>query len=181
MLGRGGVAGCGVGRRVCGGMATPGVIFDASDISITATVLVATNRKPVSGARAKPWFGAGRASTTFARAKVTPRDGGRFSLAAVGLSDWRLDEVEQMAQFGDLFPPERSGRDLFIYVPGFNQTFEMVVLDAARLSDAIKFHGSTMVFSWPSKATILDYGSDRESAVWSRDVLVPALEQAIVS
>jgi esterase/lipase superfamily enzyme len=104
-----GAAGCASALSACGGMATPGVIFDASDISITATVLVATNRKPVSGARAKPWFGAGRASTTFARAKVTPPDGGRFSLAAVGLSDWRLDEVEQMAQFGDLFPPERSG------------------------------------------------------------------------
>jgi len=176
-----GAAGCASALSACSGMATPGAIFAASDISITAAVLVATNRKPVSGARAKPWFGTGRASTTFARAKLTPPDGGRFSLAAVGLSDWRLDEVEQKAQFGDLFPPERSGRDLFIYVPGFNQTFEMVVLDAARLSDAIKFQGSTMAFSWPSKANLLDYGYDRESAMWSRDVLERVLDQAIVN
>ena len=32
-----------------------------------------------------------------------------------------------------------------------------------------------MVFSWPSKAKLLDYGYDRESAMWSRD----ALEQVL--
>ena len=44
-----------------------------------------------------------------------------------------------------------------------------VVLDAANLSDGIKFRGRTMVFSWPSKAGFLDYAYDRESAMWSRD------------
>jgi esterase/lipase superfamily enzyme len=177
-----GAAGCASALSACAGMATPGVIFDASDISVTSTLLVATNRKPVNGARAKPWFGAGRASAmTFARVRLTPPDGGRFSLAAVGLGDWRLEEVEPMAQLGDLFPPERSGRDLLMYVPGFNQTFEMVALDAARLSDGIKFHGSTMVFSWPSKANLLDYGYDRESAMWSRDALERVLEQVITN
>ncbi len=43
------------------------------------------------------------------------------------------------------------------------------MLDAARLSDGIKFRGATMVFSWPSKAGFFDYAYDRESAVWSRD------------
>src|SRR5262249_2955762 len=43
------------------------------------------------------------------------------------------------------------------------------VLDAARLSDGIKFRGATMLFSWPSKAGFFDYAYDRESAVWSRD------------
>ena len=52
---------------------------------------------------------------------------------------------------------------------GFNQTFETAALDAARLSDAIKFRGRTMVFSWPSKAGLFDYAYDRESAMFSRD------------
>jgi esterase/lipase superfamily enzyme len=177
-----GAAGCASALSGCAGMAAPGEIFDASDIAVNATVLVATNRKPVRGAQAKPWFGTERASAiTFARAKLTPPDGGRFSLASVGLADWQLNEVEAVAQFGELFPPERSGRDLLMYVPGFNQTFEMVALDAARLSDGIKFHGSTMVFSWPSKANLLDYGYDRESAMWSRDALERVLEQLIGS
>ena len=38
------------------------------------------------------------------------------------------------------------------------------MLDAARLSDGIGFHGDTLAFSWPSKAKLLDYGYDRDSA-----------------
>jgi esterase/lipase superfamily enzyme len=62
-------------------------------------------------------------------------------------------------------------RDVLLYVHGFNQTFETAALDAAHLSDGIRFRGDTMVFSWPSKAKLLDYGYDRESAMWSRDAL----------
>ena len=34
-----------------------------------------------------------------------------------------------------------------------------------------EFHGETMLFAWPSRAKLLDYGYDRESAMWSRDAL----------
>jgi esterase/lipase superfamily enzyme len=176
-----GAASCVSAVGACTGLANTGAAFDASDIWTNPTLLVATNRKPVSGARAKPWFGSGRASAmTFARAKLTPPDGGRFSLAAVGLADWRLDEIEVVAQFNELFAAE-SGRDLLMYVHGFNQTFEMAALDAARLSDGVKFHGNTMVFSWPSKAQLLDYGYDRESAMWSRDALQRVLDEPIAT
>ena len=60
---------------------------------------------------------------------------------------------------------------MLIYVHGFNQTFETAALDAARLSEGIRFRGDTMLFSWPSKASLFDYGYDRESAMWSRDAL----------
>ncbi len=50
-----------------------------------------------------------------------------------------------------------------------NNTFETAALDAAHLADGIKFRGQTMVFSWPSKAGLLDYAYDRDSAMWSRD------------
>jgi esterase/lipase superfamily enzyme len=176
-----GAASCVSAVGACTGLANTGASFDASDIWTSLTLLIATNRKPVSGARAKPWFGSGRASAmTFARAKLTPPDGGRFSLAAVGLADWRLDEIEVVAQFNELFAAE-SGRDLLMYVHGFNPTFEMAALDAARLSDGVKFHGNTMVFSWPSKAQLLDYGYDRESAMWSRDALQRVLDEPIAT
>jgi len=72
-------------------------------------------------------------------------------------------------------------RDVLLYVHGFNQTFEMAALDAARLSDGIRFRGETMVFSWPSKAKLFDYGYDRESAMWSRDALEQVLSGLITS
>jgi len=54
-------------------------------------------------------------------------------------------------------------------VHGFNHTFESAALDAARLSDGIRFRGETLAFCWPSKAGLFDYVYDRESAMWSRD------------
>jgi esterase/lipase superfamily enzyme len=51
----------------------------------------------------------------------------------------------------------------------------------ARVSDGVKFVGETMVFSWPSRAGLLDYGYDRESAMWSRDALQQLLDGLIAS
>jgi esterase/lipase superfamily enzyme len=165
----------------CAGMAA-GPRFDASALALNPTLLVATTRKPVNGARAKPWYGPDRApAMTVARAQLSPPDDGRFSLASVGLADWRLDKIEPAAQIGDLIDPSAGGHDVLIYVHGYNTTFEAAALDAARLSDGIKFVGETMVFSWPSRASLLDYGYDRESAMWSRDALQQVLDGLIAS
>jgi esterase/lipase superfamily enzyme len=164
----------------CSGLGATGAAFDASSFSVDPTLLIATTRKRVNGGRAKPWFGPDRAQAmTVARAKVVPPDDSRLSLAAVGLSDWRLDEVEPISgDIGELFA-QASGLDVLIYVHGFKQTFETAALDAARLSDAIRFRGRTMVFSWPSKAGFFDYAYDRDSAMWSRDGLERVLHSIV--
>ena len=82
----------------CAGLGATGARFDASSLTVDPTLLVTTTRKRVNGGRAKPWFGPERASTmTVARAKLVPPDDGRLSLTAVGLGDWRLDEVEPVS------------------------------------------------------------------------------------
>jgi esterase/lipase superfamily enzyme len=155
----------------CASLGATGARFDASTLSVDPTLFVATTRKRVNGGRAKPWFGPERASTmTVARAKLVPPGDGRFTLAAVGLDDWRLDEVEPVSgEVSDLLAQAGGGPDVLIYVHGFKETFETAALDATHLSDGIKFRGQTMVFSWPSKAGLFDYAYDRESAMWSRD------------
>ena len=164
----------------CTNLGATGARFDASSISADPTLLVTTTRKPVNGGRTKPWFGPERASgITVARAKLVPPADGRFSLAAVGLGDWRIGEVEPVQkEIGDLVAVTGSG-DVLIYVHGFKQTFETSALDAARLSDAIRFHGRTMVFSWPSKAGLFDYAYDRDSAMWSRDAFERVLSSIV--
>ncbi len=154
----------------CAGLGATGARFDASSLSVDPTLLIATTRKPVNGGRTKPWFGPERATTmTVARAKLVAPDESRLSLASVGLDDWRLDRVEPVpGDVGDLVA-QAGGGDVLIYVHGFKQTFETAALDAAHLSDGIKFHGRTMVFSWPSRAGLFDYAYDRDSAMWSRD------------
>ena len=168
----------------CAGLDAAGERFDASSLSADPTLLIATTRKPVNDGRAEPWFGPERASSmTIARAKLVPPGGGRFSLAAAGLDDWRLGEVEPVSgQASDLLAPlGGGGRDVLIYVHGFKQTFETAALDAAHLSDGIMFQGQTMVFSWPSKAGFFDYAYDRESAMWSRDEFEGVLQSIMAS
>jgi esterase/lipase superfamily enzyme len=175
-------AGGAISLAGCAGMAASGVRFDASAIIEKPTLLVATTRKPVNGARAAPWYGPDRASAmSVARAKLTPPDDGRFSLAAVGLVDWRIASIAPVPHLRDLIGEGASGDDVLVYVHGFNTTFETAALDAARLSDGIKFPGETFVFSWPSKAKVFDYGYDRESAMWSRDALQQVLDELIAS
>jgi esterase/lipase superfamily enzyme len=167
----------------CANVAATGARLDESALSLNPTLLVATTRKPVNGGRAKPWFGPERASAmSIARAKLTPPDDGRFSLSSVGLRDWRLDAIEPMReQAGDLLAQASSGRDVLIYVHGFRQTFETAALDAARLSDGIRFRGETLAFSWPSRTGLFDYAHDRESAMWSRDAFERVLDSLVAS
>jgi esterase/lipase superfamily enzyme len=167
----------------CASLGATGARYDASSLSVDPVLLVATTRKPVKGGRAKPWFGPDRASAmTVARAKLVPPDESRFSLAAAGLGDWRIDQVEPVSgDVSDLLGQAGGGgSDVLIYVHGFKQTFETAALDAAHLSDGIRFRGQTMVFSWPSKAGLFDYAYDRDSAMWSRDDFERVL-QAIVT
>jgi esterase/lipase superfamily enzyme len=167
----------------CANLGATGARFDASSLSVDPTLLVATTRKPVNGGRAKPWFGPERASTmTVARAKLAPPDDSRFSLAAAGLGDWRLDGVEPVSgEVSNLLAQAGGGPDVLIYVHGFKQTFETAALDAAHLADGIRFRGQTMVFSWPSKAGLFDYAYDRESAMWSRDDFERVLQSVIAT
>jgi esterase/lipase superfamily enzyme len=155
----------------CAGLAAQGARYDASSLSVDPTLLVATTRKRVNGGRVKPWFGPERASAmTLARARLKPPAEGRFTLAAAGFDSWQIGKVEPATgDVGELLSQGGAGRDLLIYVHGFKQTFETAALDAAYLSDAIKFNGQTMLFSWPSKDGLFDYAYDRDSAMWTRD------------
>ncbi len=140
-----------------------------SDIAGQPELVAVTTRKSV-GAE-KPWFGAERADASMVRVRLaSPHQAGRFSLAAAGLRDWTITGVEPVSAL-DLAGNPGGTRDVLVYVHGFNESFETAALDAARLSDALKFRGDTVLFSWPSRDSLFNYLADRESAVWSRDAL----------
>lgn len=152
---------------------------DASSISIDPTATVFTTRSALKTNRS-PWFGTDRAKKPGV-AQIhykSPYDGGAFSLASVGLGDWGIKNVNHLPN-GLNWARDGGRRNVLIYVHGFNQNFETTVLDAARLSDGVKFRGDTILFSWPSKAGLLDYIYDRESAMWSRDAFESMLDELI--
>ncbi|MET0278517.1 MAG: alpha/beta hydrolase [Pseudorhodoplanes sp.] len=140
-------------------------------------VVAVTTRNAVNGGRSKPWFGSQRANqSSNVRIELSPPADG--ALSAVGLSDWSIKKIKPIS-IGQSFSAGIGRRDVLIYVHGFNQSFETAVLDAARLSDGLKFSGETMLFSWPSKNSMLNYIYDRESALWSRDALEEMLDQLV--
>ena len=136
VLRAGAAAACAAALPGCANVIAGGAKYDASDLSANPTLLVATTRKPVGGARAEPWFGSERGTLSAARVKLTPPDGGRFSLASIGLDNWRIDAVERLADVGDLFRLAPR-RDLLLYVHGYNTTFEV---SSARRREALRRH-----------------------------------------
>jgi esterase/lipase superfamily enzyme len=151
-----------------------------SEIASRPVLSVVTTRKPVNDARSSPYFGSERASQmSMARVQLaSPALAGRFSLAAAGLSDWQIERVERVPALA-IGNTAGGVRDVLLYVHGYNQTFESATLDAARLSDSLGFQGETVLFSWPSRNRLLDYVTDRESAVWSRDALETTLDSLL--
>src|SRR5262249_57722855 len=99
-----------------------------------------------------------------------------------GFGDGRLDGVEPVSgEVSNVLANAGGGPDVLIYVHGFKQTFEAAALEAAHLSDGIKFRGQTMVFSWPSRAGLFDYAYDRDSAMWSRDGFERVLHSVVAA
>jgi esterase/lipase superfamily enzyme len=160
---------------------------DVSALVTQPTLLVVTTREPAGDARSKPWYGYGRAKPfNVARATLDPPGDRRLSLSGLRISEWKIATVEPVTtgHITPLLPQSGPPRDVLLYTHGFNTTFEQAALDAAFLSNDIRFAGDTMLFSWPSRAGTLglfDYGYDHESAVWSRDAFEDVLDELAAS
>jgi esterase/lipase superfamily enzyme len=176
-----GASGAAAALTGCASLAGETTRFYSSRLAANPTLLVATTRKSVGGGRTKPWYGSERGALSLARVQLTPPNTEGFSFASIGGGEWSIERVEPVrGQLGELIA-EAQERSVLVYVHGFRNTFEGAALDAAQLSDAVGFHGDTMIFSWPSKAGLFDYVSDRESAMWSRDAFERVLDAMMLS
>ena len=68
-----------------------------------------------------------------------------------------------------------TSKDILLYIHGFNNTFEDVILQAGRLKRDLDFPGEAMAFSWTSKGSALRYPYDQEMAEKSVDTLYKVL------
>jgi esterase/lipase superfamily enzyme len=90
----------------------------------------------------------------------------------------QLDEDE----FREQLAAHLSGRigvnrDVLVYVHGFNTSLDEARFRLAQLAVDTKFGGVPVLFTWPSKAALLAYGADKESATASRDAYLALLEE----
>lgn len=172
-----GLSGCFINER---GLQSPFVTAreGVTLIQDDPRVLVATTRKP-EGERS-PWFSADRGrGVSFAEATLNPPDRTiTGSVTGVFANPWTVRAVSGAitADASHAFARAANGKDVLLYVHGFNETFETAVASAAQLSDALDWKGRTALFTWPSGGRLIAYQYDRESAMWSRDGFEEALK-----
>lgn len=142
------------------------------------SVLAVTTRRAVRGGLKAPWYGHERTDQpSVAKVVFDPQNSGIIGQAqAVWYGDWTVKAVEPDARpAGDAIASEAQGREVLLYVHGYKETFESAARGGVELASGIGFEGKRMVFAWPSKAALFDYGYDRESAMISRDALEETL------
>lgn len=70
---------------------------------------------------------------------------------------------------------KHKGRVL-VFVHGYNTKFEEAVYRFAQFANDTGDVAAPILFTWPSRGRLLDYGYDRESANFSRDMLEEGLQ-----
>jgi esterase/lipase superfamily enzyme len=68
-------------------------------------------------------------------------------------------------------------RSAFVYIHGFNVTFDDAAYATAQIAFDLNFKGVPMMFSWPSQGTVLAYDGDQETIDFSAPNLQGFLER----
>lgn len=64
---------------------------------------------------------------------------------------------------------------VIVYIHGYNVAFSSAIKRTAQMAYDFDYSGVPLLFSWPSNASLLDYASDREDAIWSATYLAKFL------
>jgi esterase/lipase superfamily enzyme len=95
----------------------------------------------------------------------------------------QVNAFEQPHEFADSIREALSGLDdaktIFLYVHGYNTTFEGAAIRAAQMGFDLKINGVTALFSWPSRGRQLSYAADVREAEASQDTLEEFLHALI--
>jgi esterase/lipase superfamily enzyme len=70
--------------------------------------------------------------------------------------------------------PSLSGGEVFIFVHGYNNTFEDAARRTAQIAFDLKFAGAPVMYSWPSqsRSSLEAYRTDGQMAGWSEEHLI---------
>jgi esterase/lipase superfamily enzyme len=95
-----------------------------------------------------------------------------------------LDQVTPLAK-GDFVRAlqqqikDSPSKDLFIFVHGYNNTFEDAARRAAQMAYDLDFDGTPLVYSWPSRGSTLGYFADEATVQVSGDKVAEFLDTVV--
>ncbi|MGQ3348450.1 alpha/beta hydrolase [Bosea sp. (in: a-proteobacteria)] len=79
-------------------------------------------------------------------------------------------------QFAGLARAElKTRRRALVFTHGYNTQFDEAVVRLAQIVDDTGYGGLPILFSWPSRGEVRDYGYDKDSANFSRDAMADLL------
>jgi esterase/lipase superfamily enzyme len=70
-----------------------------------------------------------------------------------------------------------QGKEAFVFIHGYNVTFEDAARRTAQMWFDLKFDGAAILYSWPSKGTLSKYLADEASVEWTAPHLKKFLEE----
>jgi esterase/lipase superfamily enzyme len=74
---------------------------------------------------------------------------------------------------------DSPSRDVFIFVHGYNNTFEDAARRAAQMAYDLDFDGTPIVYSWPSRGSTMAYFADEAKVQVSGDKLAEFLDTVV--
>ncbi|MFM7072979.1 MAG: alpha/beta hydrolase [Planctomycetota bacterium] len=134
-------------------------------------------------------YGNGRGDLEYGECEVTiPRRHEPGMIERPSL--WRLEFHESLDRHVVLRTVERRGEDaffaavrgrvatsprsdLFVFIHGYNVSFDMAARRTAQMAHDLKFDGAPIFYSWPSQGGLLKYPVDETNVAWT----VPHLKQ----
>jgi esterase/lipase superfamily enzyme len=158
---------------------------------VTTTIYYATDRIPTDVSGVYGRFGHDRSRLTFGSYQVAiPHDHELGELEThtwwkVQFHDSPGRDVTLLAAsprsksdfLEDVAARRRAdGNRTFVFVHGFNVSFDDAARRTAQLAYDLAFPGAPVLFSWPSYGEVQDYTWDKESARWSGHDLADVLE-----
>ena len=88
----------------------------------------------------------------------------------------KTDEATWIKSLSSVAPsPETRRKTAVVFVHGFNTKFRDALFRTAQIMWDLKVHATVVMFSWPSRGEVADYGYDKESAMDARDSLLQVL------
>ena len=149
----------------------------------TVNVFFATDRKGTQADEIDKKFGAERGDVKYGSAKVSiPRNHKMGALEAPSVWKFQfradpekhvvllgLETMEALAYFQNVASQvKRSNRkSAFVFVHGYNVTFEDAARRTAQISYDLGFDGAPVFYSWPSQGEVSKYTFDESNVSWS--------------
>jgi len=81
------------------------------------------------------------------------------SLTVLDAAAWRAEIGKRATALGN--------PGILVFIHGYNSTFVDAARRAGQLAFDLRFGGSTVLFSWPSRGATLEYTVDEQAAEWS--------------